>query len=408
MNRFLSNFTPVLFWVMLHLLLLLPVHSHGSPETSFVRSTGKNFVLNGRLLHVNGFNSYWLMWVASDTDQRHKVTSAFKEAADHGLNVARTWAFNDGNGYHALQTSPGVYDEQVFQALDFVICEAQKYGIKLILSFVNNYKDFGGRAQYVQWENNATGLQISEDDFYTNPTVKSYYKNHVNRIMTRNNSLNGVVYKDDPTIFAWELINEPRCQIDPSGRTVQRWVKEMASYVKSIDSNHLLEVGMEGFYGDSVPIRKQFNPNGLEFGTDFITINQLPGIDFATVHAYPDSWLAGSDDKVQLLFLKKWMKVHIKDATKVLKKPILFAEFGKSYKDPGYNISERNKFYKTVYENIYKAAKTGKVGGGGLFWQLVAEGMESLADGYEIVLSQNPSTAALVSFQSRRLSALDL
>ncbi|GLJ19089.1 hypothetical protein SUGI_0342820 [Cryptomeria japonica] len=328
---------------MLHLLLLLPVHSHGSPETSFVRSTGKNFVLNGRLLHVNGFNSYWLMWVASDTDQRHKVTSAFKEAADHGLNVARTWAFNDGNGYHALQTSPGVYDEQVFQ-----------------------------------------------------------------RIMTRNNSLNGVVYKDDPTIFAWELINEPRCQIDPSGRTVQRWVKEMASYVKSIDSNHLLEVGMEGFYGDSVPIRKQFNPNGLEFGTDFITINQLPGIDFATVHAYPDSWLAGSDDKVQLLFLKKWMKVHIKDATKVLKKPILFAEFGKSYKDPGYNISERNKFYKTVYENIYKAAKTGKVGGGGLFWQLVAEGMESLADGYEIVLSQNPSTAALVSFQSRRLSALDL
>ena len=65
------------------------------------------------------------------------------------------------------------------QALDFVICEAQRHGIRLILSFVNNYKDFGGRAQYVQWENNATGLQISEDDFYTNPNVKDYYKNHV-------------------------------------------------------------------------------------------------------------------------------------------------------------------------------------------------------------------------------------
>lgn len=194
------------------------------------------------------------------------MSSAFKEVASHGLNVARTWAFNDGNGYHVLQTSPGVYDEQVFQALDFVICEAQRHGIRLILSFVNNYKDFGGRAQYVQWENNATGLQISEDDFYTNPNVKDYYKNHVKRIMTRNNSLNGVAYKNDPTIFAWELINEPRCKTDLSGRTVQRWVKEMASYVKSIDSNHLLEVGMEGFYGNSVPERKQFNPNGLEFG----------------------------------------------------------------------------------------------------------------------------------------------
>lgn len=69
---------------------------------------------------------------------------------------------------------------------------------------------------------------------------------------------------------------------------------------------------------------------------DFFSTNQLPGIDFATVHAYPDLWLAGSDEKVQLLFLRKWMKVCIKDAIEVLKKPILFAEFGKSYEDPGY------------------------------------------------------------------------
>ena len=65
----------------------------------------------------------------------------------------------------------------------------------------------------------------------------------------------------------------------------------MVGFVKSIDSNHLLEAGMEGFYGESTPERKQFNyPAGQEFGTDFITHNQIPGIDFATVHAYPDIW----------------------------------------------------------------------------------------------------------------------
>lgn len=65
------------------------------------------------------------------------------------------------------------------QGLDFVISEAQKYGIRLILSLVNNFKDFGGRAQYVQWAQNAGAAVNGEDDFYTNEVVKGYYKNHV-------------------------------------------------------------------------------------------------------------------------------------------------------------------------------------------------------------------------------------
>jgi mannan endo-1,4-beta-mannosidase len=72
---------------------------------------------------------------------------------------------------------------------------------------------------------------------------------------------------------------------------VQDWVKEMASYVKSIDSNHLLEIGLEGFYGESIPERTVYNPGGRVLtGTDFITNNQIPDIDFATIHIYPDSW----------------------------------------------------------------------------------------------------------------------
>lgn len=71
---------------------------------------------------------------------------------------------------------------------------------------------------------------------------------------------------------------------------MQEWIKEMAAHVKSIDNHHLLEVGLEGFYGESVPERQKYNPNNNPVGTDFITNNQIPDIDFATIHIYPEQW----------------------------------------------------------------------------------------------------------------------
>lgn len=60
-----------------------------------------------------------------------------------------------------------------------MVSEARRYGIRLVLSLVNNYNDYGGKAQYVKWARDA-GVQInSNDDFYTNAVLKTYYKNHV-------------------------------------------------------------------------------------------------------------------------------------------------------------------------------------------------------------------------------------
>jgi mannan endo-1,4-beta-mannosidase len=65
----------------------------------------------------------------------------------------------------------------------------------------------------------------------------------------------------------------------------------MATYTKSIDENHLLEVGMEGFYGNSIPEKLQRNPPWFnQVGTDYIRTNLIKEIDFATIHAYPDLW----------------------------------------------------------------------------------------------------------------------
>lgn len=71
---------------------------------------------------------------------------------------------------------------------------------------------------------------------------------------------------------------------------LQQWVKEMAAHVKSIDNNHLLEIGLEGFYGGTTPEKKQFNPSNLEYGSDFIANNLIPEIDFASIHIYAEQW----------------------------------------------------------------------------------------------------------------------
>ncbi|XP_020218559.1 mannan endo-1,4-beta-mannosidase 7 [Cajanus cajan] len=386
---------------LLLVFLVLYVTVLVEADSGFVKTRGVQLMLNGSPYYANGFNAYWLMYIASDPSQRNKVSSAFQEASNHGLNIARTWAFSDG-GYNPLQYSPGSYNEQMFQGLDFAIAEARKYGIKLVLSLVNNYENMGGKKQYVEWARSQGQSINSEDDFFTNPVVKGYYKNHIKAVLTRRNSLSGVAYKDDPTIMAWELMNEVRCPSDQSGKTVQAWITEMASYVKSIDGNHLLEAGLEGFYGQSKP---ESNPN-FNVGTDFIANNQIPGIDFATVHSYPDQWLSSSGYEDQISFLERWLNEHIQDAQNTLHKPLLFAEFGISTKTFGGSSTPRDRLFNTVYSAIYSSASSGGAAVGGLFWQLLAQGMDSFRDGYEVVLGESPSTATLIAQESQKLNRI--
>ncbi|XWS24693.1 hypothetical protein CRYUN_Cryun27aG0005200 [Craigia yunnanensis] len=201
----------------------------------------------------------------------------------------------------------------------------------------------------------------NDDDFYTNAVVKGYYKNYV-----------------------------------------QGWVQEMATYLKCVDNKHLLGVGIEGFYGDSLPKRKQFNP-GYQVGTDFISNNFIKEIDFATIHAYSDIWLSGKNEHDQMAFMQRWMTSHWTNSRMILKKPLILSEFGKSKKDTGYNVNDRDSFLNTVYMNINNFVGNGVSIGGGLVWQIVAKGMESCYDGYEIVLSQDRSTGNVLYQQSKKI-----
>nr|KYP57601.1 Mannan endo-1,4-beta-mannosidase 1 [Cajanus cajan] len=335
--------------------------------SAFVQRNATHFILNGKPYYLNGFNAYWLMYMASDPSTSSKVTSIYQQASQHGLNVARTMAFNDGT-YRALQISPGSYDETVFKTKNIFWCNFYAYIIT-----INHFL--------------VVGLYFGECVV----------------MLSRNNTITGKIYKDDQTIFAWELMNEPRVQNDLSGKSFQVWVNEMAAYVKSLDSNHLLEIGLEGFYGESMPQKKRFNPAGFQSGTDFISNNQLPQIDFATIHLYPDQWLVGFNETAQNVFGDEWVKAHIEDSSDVLGKPIVLTEFGFSSKSYEYSVGKRDNYFEKLYNMIYSSASRGGPCAGGLFWQLLAGDMSGFGDGYEVIFGESPSTTNIITQQSKNM-----
>ena len=161
--------------------------------------------------------------------------------------------------------------------------------------------------------------QVEKDIFYTNTSCKQLYKDYIYYFLNRVNSITGRIYKDDPTILMWELANEPRCESDPSGDTLQAWIDEMAGYIKSIDSNHLVSTGEEGWY--DIAGSSDWRHDG-RLGADYIRNNQSPYIDVCSFHLYPEGY--GMSDTENL----GWIQEHVDDAHSVIGKPVYLGEFG--------------------------------------------------------------------------------
>ena len=97
--------------------------------------------------------------------------------------------------------------------------------VQVIMAFVDNWVQ--GVDQYVGWAGASSHV-----DFFTNPKVKQLYKDNVKALTSRVNTINGRKYSEDPTIFAWDLINEPRCNTEcPAGTISVRHCAYLKGFV---------------------------------------------------------------------------------------------------------------------------------------------------------------------------------
>ena len=361
MGRFFRGLVLVLF-VVSQLLALQGVTAASGSD--FVKQAGPELRLHGRVFRFAGSNNYYLLYKS-----QFMVDEVLNAAAAQGFRVMRVWgAIDIGNqdGSNSIRgKAEGVYTqywdgsapayndgEDGLKHLDYVIYKAGQLGIKLVIPFVNNWNDFGGMDQYVRWR----GGQY-HDEFYTDPLIRTWYKNWIAHLLERTNTYNGLKYKHDPTIMTWELANEPRClsagayprSPNCTTQTLIAWADEMSTHIKGIDDKHLVSVGDEGFY--CVPNPTDWTENCGE-GVDTLAFASLENIDVMSFHLYPDLW--GKD----VAWGVQWIKRHFQDA-RALDKPAVLGEFGLHDK------SMRNPNYRTWTDTAFSSG-----GAGALYWIL--------------------------------------
>jgi mannan endo-1,4-beta-mannosidase len=113
------------------------------------------------------------------------------------------------------------------------------------------------------------------------------------------------------------------------------------------------------------------------------------------LYIYIYTRLSGQGEKLQNEFVRQWAQSHLEVSQKILRKPLIITEFGKSRKHPGFTEESRDAFLETINNTIYSLARSSNgCLAGGLIWQIFAQGMESYSDGYEIELTRAPSMIA--------------
>ena len=362
----------------------------------FVGRDGVQFVLNGQAFPVNGVNCYFLSYCAAESR-----VAAMTTAKQMGANTIRTWAFADaaqaggGVAFQYLENGVVKIDDgpNGLERLDGVIQTADHLGLKLILPLVNHWKDFGGMPMYLQW------LGLGGGDvklFYESLDARLAYRNWVQHLITRRNTLTGRLYSEEPSILGWELTNEARCDGDRD--LLLDWVHEMAGFVKQLDGNHLVALGDEGFFHEHHFLQR--NTKGQlydgQHGTDFAAILDIPEIDFGGYHFYPQDWGHAAD----LEFADQWVNDHAAVGQRA-GKPVIMEEYGLKLGDAIVpNGAARNTWFARWLSTV-KDSNTA----GALLWMLGGMAADTIGYKDDYVVYQPDDVPALLA-QAKAMSAL--
>jgi mannan endo-1,4-beta-mannosidase len=277
-----------------------------------------------------------------------------------------------------------------------VLAEMAKRGMKAVI-YVNNFWDWsGGMPAYLRWTGNGDWFQQGDPAhpwpefadysarFYGDAKAQDLFRRYLRALVGRVSSVTGKPYRDDPTIMAWQLANEPR----PGGSeafgvanlpTYYRWIAETSALIKSLDPRHLVSTGSEGDMGC------------LQREACVVEAHKPASIDYLTLHVWPNNW-GWIEFKNQPATYeageakcRDYVTRHIAIA-KGLNKPLVIEEFGLIREDraftPGGPTTHRDRFYRMMFGLVEADMKAGGPLAGTNFWAWNGEGRAQHPDAW--------------------------
>jgi mannan endo-1,4-beta-mannosidase len=365
-------------------------------QNKFIKVENGHFIKAGKPYYYIGAN-YWYGAILGSKGiygNRQRLIEELDMMKANGITNLRILAGAEGPDGEprrvspALLLSPGVYNENLLEGLDFLLAEMGKRDMEAILFLNNAWEWSGGFSQYLAWSGKGpipypetNGHTWSEfmsfsGTFHQCDECKELFRNHIKFMIGRTNQVTGIPYTDDPTIMTWELANEPRAFSDTNKILLLNWVDETSAYIKSLDTNHLVTTGTEGKWG-------------CEGDMDlFEKTHSSKNIDYLTMHIWPFNWSWIKPDNIEgtfdgaLINTGKYMDEHMEVARK-LKKPLVFEEFGLPRDGfvftPGSPVTIRDRYYDFSFGRVLESAKNLDVMAGANFWAFSGKGKPNLA-----------------------------
>ncbi|MCU4740633.1 fibronectin type III domain-containing protein [Natronoglomus mannanivorans] len=356
------------------------VAAQTDPE-SFVETDGTQFVVDGEPIYFHGANNFWITDAYRGTEDR--IDALFEQFEEMGINFLRTFVTCEGGDGDCYILEPYEHSEGAFETLDYIVARAADHGIRLTLILADNWDHNGGIPQYVEWIDSAD----HHGDFYVDENARELYRWHVEEVLTRENTITGREYREEPSIAMWELCNEPRLEGDAFGEgedpgyeerasILEDWIEEMSGFIKEFDANHLVSTGMEGFYTREDRTEWFYNE---WTGQDFVRHHSIDTIDACSFHMYPYHW------NFPLEYGATWVREHVEDAHEEVGKPGYCGEFNVNRES---GLEARNRYLEEWYETLDATDADAA-----MIWQIVlAETHDH--DGFQVYRSETGDVLA--------------